>query len=508
MASEQIRVNASELAALVGMHAFKSALEATADLWKRTHPASFRAASLRCNKQIRTTAETLRCAPAAVTQTVRAAAKARTEAQATDVAAKAMQLPLIQASETTILRMSRHVIEAAHEEAIGKQAIGKQAIGKQAFNSDSSADSKTVSADSSIVSTEAQDELKRQIKTLVHDDRVADRVVAELQSVGSKAVAASALASADSNADTEPEPDAAKDKEKDVQARAQAKAQARAQAQAQMAAQMASQIADQVRAVLQTPKVADCKETAAAVASSVNTWRGIRHEGDGIRLYEHATGHVVTGKNDRVYTRKLQVQDSESDSESGAESDSESDCDDDSEESGSESASESGSDSGSNSESESTISKDSASSSNSESGSSLTVVLSGRVDGLVDSAGSAGSADSAGSACSVSSSIKQDDNANKVVEVKCRRARFFASLPLYELVQAHAYMFLTGRAHCDVVEKLGKKIRITPVAFDSKFWKRVRILAIRAAKRVHKIPKRSAASQDMLFTAAAACRCS
>ena len=59
---------------------------------------------------------------------------------------------------------------------------------------------------------------------------------------------------------------------------------------------------------------------------------------------------------------------------------------------------------------------------------------------------------------------------NRVVEVKCRRSRLFDQVPLYEKVQMHAYMFLTRRTCCDLVQKFGENVRITTMLFDEDFW--------------------------------------
>ena len=58
----------------------------------------------------------------------------------------------------------------------------------------------------------------------------------------------------------------------------------------------------------------------------------------------------------------------------------------------------------------------------------------------------------------------------KVVEVKCRRARFFRWLPEYEKVQIHAYMFLTDRPECDLVQKFDGDVQTTTYVFDEEYW--------------------------------------
>ena len=59
---------------------------------------------------------------------------------------------------------------------------------------------------------------------------------------------------------------------------------------------------------------------------------------------------------------------------------------------------------------------------------------------------------------------------DKVVEVKCRRNRFFTSLPMYEKVQAQAYLFLTGKPAVEVVQKYDGLTRSDEYAADAEFW--------------------------------------
>ena len=63
---------------------------------------------------------------------------------------------------------------------------------------------------------------------------------------------------------------------------------------------------------------------------------------------------------------------------------------------------------------------------------------------------------------------------DRVVEVKCRRNRFFRFLPEYEKVQIHAYMHLTGKRECEVVQKFDGQVRADVHRFDHDFWARVR----------------------------------
>ena len=74
-------------------------------------------------------------------------------------------------------------------------------------------------------------------------------------------------------------------------------------------------------------------------------------------------------------------------------------------------------------------------------------MLGGRVDGLV-----------------------LDPSRRRVVEVKNRRSRFFATLPDYDYVQALAYMFLARLDECDVVECLDGQIKVQTVKFNADEW--------------------------------------
>ena len=411
----RIRVNASELAALVGMHAYKSAEEAEVDLWKRTHPASFRAASQRCGTRIRTAAETLNAAPVAVARSVRAAVHACSEAEASTAAAKALLLPLIQANESTVAS----IVAAASASASASAAASTASA--------TSGSDPVAQHNAQVQSIQTEQELRVQVKALVADGRVVERVVSELQSLGAACGAAGAPVAA-----------------------------------------------AQVAAVLARPKVGDCKETAAAVASCVNTQRGVRHEDDGIQLYERATGLTVNGKNDRVYARAL---DSNGRNDRNNRNDKARPAGKDGEDAAAE-------DEGTDEDAEADNDNNDDSDDNDDE--NCRVVLCGRVDGLVNS------------------QSNSNRHCNKVVEVKCRRARFFTTIPLYELVQAHAYMFLTRRKSCDVVQKFGQKIQINTLKMDGKFWARVRTLAVKAARKVHALPKQASQVQDALLLCAAA----
>lgn len=62
---------------------------------------------------------------------------------------------------------------------------------------------------------------------------------------------------------------------------------------------------------------------------------------------------------------------------------------------------------------------------------------------------------------------------DKVIEVKCRRNRIFTSLPIYEKVQAQAYLFLTDKPVAEVVQKYDGLTRSDEYATDAEFWAEV-----------------------------------
>lgn len=62
---------------------------------------------------------------------------------------------------------------------------------------------------------------------------------------------------------------------------------------------------------------------------------------------------------------------------------------------------------------------------------------------------------------------------NKVIEVKCRRNRFFQWTPKYEKVQITAYMHVVGRTECDLVQKYGGAICVSTHVFEPEYWQRV-----------------------------------
>jgi hypothetical protein len=79
--------------------------------------------------------------------------------------------------------------------------------------------------------------------------------------------------------------------------------------------------------------------------------------------------------------------------------------------------------------------------------------------------------------------LRQD----RVVEVKCRRNRLFDLLPVYERVQIHGYMFLTGLHLCDLVQKYDGQVKVDTYEFDPDFWKTVCNRLIRVTIDLHEL---------------------
>ncbi len=86
----------------------------------------------------------------------------------------------------------------------------------------------------------------------------------------------------------------------------------------------------------------------------------------------------------------------------------------------------------------------------------------------------------------------------KVIEVKCRRNRLFQWLPKYERVQIMAYMAVTDRPKCDLVQKWNGQVQIETYAFDAVYWATV-CAAIRDAHTQLRMLFQSSVEQDELI---------
>jgi len=66
---------------------------------------------------------------------------------------------------------------------------------------------------------------------------------------------------------------------------------------------------------------------------------------------------------------------------------------------------------------------------------------------------------------------------NVVIEIKHRSSKIFQTLPVYELVQLHVYMFLTGTKRCKMLQAVRvpqtSYVEQTLVRFSSTFWNRL-----------------------------------
>jgi hypothetical protein len=58
----------------------------------------------------------------------------------------------------------------------------------------------------------------------------------------------------------------------------------------------------------------------------------------------------------------------------------------------------------------------------------------------------------------------------KLVEVKNRQYKLLNSVPVYEKIQIHAYMFITGIKECHLVQCFGDKTESKLIEFDDAFW--------------------------------------
>lgn len=76
---------------------------------------------------------------------------------------------------------------------------------------------------------------------------------------------------------------------------------------------------------------------------------------------------------------------------------------------------------------------------------------------------------------------------DRVIEVKCRRNRFFSYLPEYEKVQVHAYMFVTGRGVSDMVQYYDGEIQTSTHMFDAVYWDGVCKSALRRCAWLRKV---------------------
>jgi hypothetical protein len=63
---------------------------------------------------------------------------------------------------------------------------------------------------------------------------------------------------------------------------------------------------------------------------------------------------------------------------------------------------------------------------------------------------------------------------DKIIEVKCRRNRFFTWLVPYEKIQTQAYMEICDKSECDLVQKFNGEIKTDTYMRDPEFWSAIR----------------------------------
>ena len=87
----------------------------------------------------------------------------------------------------------------------------------------------------------------------------------------------------------------------------------------------------------------------------------------------------------------------------------------------------------------------------------------------------------------------------RLVEVKNRQRHFFNQIPVYERIQVTAYMVLTERPQCELVERYAGQSRVTMVTFDEVFWEKVLSRMLDFAKKMF-VMLDDEAAQERLIT--------
>ena len=86
-----------------------------------------------------------------------------------------------------------------------------------------------------------------------------------------------------------------------------------------------------------------------------------------------------------------------------------------------------------------------------------------------------------------------------LIEVKNRQRRFFSEVPLYERVQVHAYMVLTGVSTCQLVQSFNGREKATVVPFDAEFWNTVLSRLRNFASRLEEVLHDERKQDDLLL---------
>jgi len=87
---------------------------------------------------------------------------------------------------------------------------------------------------------------------------------------------------------------------------------------------------------------------------------------------------------------------------------------------------------------------------------------------------------------------------DRVIEVKCRRNRFFDTIPEYEKVQIHAYMAVTGLFKTDHIQKYNNETRTTVCEFDPCFWDEVCDIAVHFVNEMHLILENQCLQDELI----------
>ena len=69
-----------------------------------------------------------------------------------------------------------------------------------------------------------------------------------------------------------------------------------------------------------------------------------------------------------------------------------------------------------------------------------------------------------------------------LIEMKCRKYRFFDTVPIYEKIQCHCYMYLTGKDEIELIQNFQNDFRSEKIKFDTNLWLEVESKLERFAK--------------------------
>ncbi len=86
----------------------------------------------------------------------------------------------------------------------------------------------------------------------------------------------------------------------------------------------------------------------------------------------------------------------------------------------------------------------------------------------------------------------------QLVEMKNRQRRLFSTVPLYEKIQVHAYMYLTDIHECRLVQCFKDKTSTTMVRFDEVFWTDITQRLTVLARRLDELAKDIGKQDELL----------